>query len=94
MKYEPTVFGREVRSTLGALGFCVLLVLVAGAAGVGIASGDGPDAQITEITISDREDVDGDGYASSFQVTVEADTDFPEVGGWGRETPRWRSSWS
>ncbi len=87
MKYEPTVFGREVRSTLGALGFCVLLVLVAGAAGVGIASGDGPDAQITEITISDREDVDGDGYASSFQVTVEADTDFPEVGGLGKGNP-------
>jgi len=87
MKYEPTVLGREVMSTLGALGVCVLLVLVAVSAGAGIASGDGPDAQITDITISDREDVDGDGYASSFQVTVDADTDFPEVGGLGKANP-------
>ena len=76
-----------MRSTLRALGVCVVIVLVAVSASVGIASADDPDAQITEITISDREDVDGDGYVSSFQVTVDADTEFPEVGGLGAGNP-------
>jgi len=64
-----------------------LLVSTLFGTGVGIALADDPDAKIKDITMLNREDVDGDGYVSSFQVRVEADTDFPEVGGLGKANP-------
>lgn len=64
-----------------------LLVSTVSGAGVGIALADDPDAKIEDITIFNRQDVDGDGYVSSFQLRVDADTDFPEVGGLGKANP-------
>lgn len=64
-----------------------LLVSTLFGAGVGVALADESDAKIEDTTIFNREDVDGDGYVSSFQIRVEADTDFPEVGGVGKANP-------
>lgn len=64
-----------------------LLISTLFGTGVGSALADNPDAEIKDITMLNRDDVDGDGYVSSFQLRVEADTEFAEVGGLGKANP-------
>lgn len=71
---------RYLRSSVFVVFVVITLVAVAGSA-------EANSGSVDNVEIINREDVDGDGYASSFQVRVEADTDFAEPGGLGKGDP-------
>ena len=73
--------------SVGAVGLAALVVgsmLVGSMAGTAAAA----PPELKDVAVLNTEDIDGDGRVSSFQVRVQANTDFPEPGGIGKGNPQ------
>ncbi|MFB6106947.1 MAG: PKD domain-containing protein [Halobacteriaceae archaeon] len=75
--------GRSV-AAVAVTTLLVASVLVGALAGPALAASP---PRIDDVTVQNYHDADGDGWVSGFQVTVDANTDYPEPGGIGKGDP-------